>query len=281
MKSKMVEYLHDAQKSKEEAEAARKAAEAAQLACAKYYALYTLSNYVDMEDYRVTEQKQLNAVIDDAVAAINDAKTSDEVDAILADAKAALDEIPTAEEQYLPFDDVKEGDWYENAVRYVYRNDLFKGVSETAFAPRADMTRAQLITALYRLAGEPKVEGKLSFTDVKADAYYAEAVLWGLENGIVKGMTEDTFAPHAPVTRAQAAAMLFRMAGSEKVEEDHLEGFADGKDVPAYAVDAMNWAVANGILTGAQEGEDLVLASFRTIRRCETAAILMRCAELG
>ena len=279
MKSQMVEYLHDTQKAREEAEAARKAAEAAELACAKYFALYSLSNYVDMDDYRVTEQKLVSAAIDDAVAAINAAKTPAEADQALADAKLAIDQIPTAEEQKLPFADVKEGDWFENAVRYVYRNDLFKGVSKTSFAPRAVMTRGQLITVLYRLAGEPKVEGELPFADVKADAYYAKAVLWGVRNGIAQGVVADRFDPNAPVTRGQAAAFLYRYAKAEPVKEDHLEDFADVKTVPAYAVEALNWAVANEILTGAQSGEDLVLAAHRQINRAEVASILMRFCE--
>ena len=278
MKSQMVEYLHDAQKAKEEAEAARKAAEAAELACAKYYALYTLTHYADPDDYRATEQALLADAIDDAVSVINAAETADDVDAALADAKAVIDAIPTAEEMKLPFTDVKEGDWFENAVRYVYRNGLFNGTSATTFGPRQNMTRAQMVAVLYRLAGEPEVKTDVTFTDVKADAYYAKAVAWGAESGVITGVVEGVFAPDAPVTRAQAAAMLFRMAGSEKVEEDHLEGFADVKAVPAYAVDAMNWAVANEILTGALAGDDLILAADRQINRAEVAAILMRIA---
>ena len=276
MKSQMAEYLEDAQKAKEEAEAAQKAAEAAELACAKYYALYTLSEYVDEDDYRETELKLVKAAMDDGIATINAAETPAAVEEALAAAKAVIDTIPTAEEMKMPFTDVKEGDWFEYAVHYVYQNDLFNGVSATEFGPRHSMTRAQMITVLYRLAGQPAVEGTLSFKDVKADAYYAKAVLWGVENRIVKGTTDDTFSPNEPLTRAQAAAMLYRYMGAEPVAEDHLAGFADVKDVPAYAVDALNWAVANGILNGAQDGENLVLAAGRQINRAEVASLLMR-----
>ena len=276
MKAEMAQYLEDAQKAKEEAEAAQKAAEAAELACAKYFALYSLSEYVDEDLYRETELKLVLAAMDDGIATINDAETVEQVNEALAAAQAAIDEIFTAEEMAMPFTDVKEGDWFEYAVRYVYRSDLFKGVSATEFGPRHSMTRAQMITVLYRLAGEPAVNGELTFKDVKADAYYADAVLWGVENKIVTGTTDATFSPNDPVTRAQAASFLYRFAKAEPVEEDHLADFADAKDVPAYAVDALNWAVANELLTGARDGENLVLAARRMITRAEVASLFMR-----
>ena len=137
------------------------------------------------------------------------------------------------------------------------------------------MTRAQLITALYRLAGEEPVEGESVFEDVAPDAYYAKAVIWGTREGIVSGVTETRFDPNAPVTRAQAAAFLYRMSG-EKVEEDHLADFADAQQIPAYAVEAMNWAAARGILNGAGEDGSLILAAHRNVRRAEAAAMIMR-----
>ena len=279
MKSQMAEYLEDTQASKEAAEEARKAAEAAELACAKYYNLYALSKYADKDDYRATEQKLLSAAIDDGISTINAATTAAEADAALAAAKAAIDKIPTAEQQYLPFTDVKEGDWFENAVRYVYRNDIFNGTGDSTFAPRQTMTRGQMIAAVYRLAGEPDAEAADKFTDMKADAYYAKAVAWGVSEGVVNGTSDNSFSPNAPITRAQAAAFLYRYTKAEKVEQDHLQGFADADTVPAFAVEALNWAVANEILTGAQAGENLILAADRQINRAEVASLIMRLSE--
>ena len=279
MKKEMAQYLEDAQKAKEEAEAAQKAAEAAELACSKYEALFALSCYVDADDYRATERELLEATIDAGVKSIGAAASVEEVRAALKEAQTAIDAIPTAEEQKLPFTDVKEGDWYEDAVRYVYRNEIFNGVTETEFAPRATMTRAQMVTALFRLAGEPEVENNAHpFKDVRSGAYYEKAVIWGYQTGIVSGTTDTAFAPDEPVTRGQAAVLLYRLSGDEKVEEDHLEAFADAKDVPAYAAEALNWAVANEILNGAREGEDLFLAAANHIKRAEAAAIIMRIA---
>ena len=180
----------------------------------------------------------------------------EQVETVLAEAKAAIDAIYTAEEMAMPFADVAEGDWFEYAVHYAFTEDIMNGVSKTEFAPRQTMTRGQMLTALYRMANEPEVSGQMKFQDVSADAYYAKAVLWGTQEGIVKGTSEDLFRPNEPVTRAQAVLFLYRYAKADRVAEDHLADFTDGQDVPAYARDAMNWAVAGGILNGAKnDGE--------------------------
>ena len=272
MRCQMAQYLAQTQKTQQEAEAAA-------LSSAKYEALYILSGYADESAYRPRELKQLSAILNESTNAIENASTPEEVETILNQAKASIDAIYTAEEMKMPFTDVYEGDWYEYAVRYVYVNQILTGTGKTAFSPRSEMTRGQMMTALYRMAGSPDVKENAAFTDVKADAYYAKAVAWGVQQGIVKGTSETAFSPDEPVTRAQAVTFLYLYEQAEKVEQDHLAGFADRKDVPAYAADAMNWAAANEILSGAQSGEEVLLAPGRSIRRGEFAELVMRLAE--
>ena len=163
-------------------------------------------------------------------------------------------------------------------VDFVLENGLMVGMSETKFEPNGQVTRAQLVTILYRLAGEPSTEGmKNPFGDVAEAAWYAEAVIWAANEGIVKGVTETTFAPNAAVTREQIAAILYRYAGAEAVEEDHLKNFSDADKISGYAVEAMNWAVAEGLITGMGDG---TVAPKATATRAQIATVLMRyCKE--
>ena len=117
------------------------------------------------------------------------------------------------EEKWInPFSDVKEEQWFYSSVEYVVKQGLFKGVSETEFAPQTPVTRAMLVTVLYRAEGEPQVQSKADFEDVPQDAYYSKAVDWGKECGIINGMSETEFSPDALITREQVATILFRYA---------------------------------------------------------------------
>ena len=106
--------------------------------------------------------------------------------------------IPTAQAAQPPFTDVPSGSWYYNAVTYAYENNLFNGTSATTFSPELSMSRAMLVTVLYRLHGSPEVSGATPFADVPAGEYYTRPVLWANENGIVTGITATTFAPDSP-----------------------------------------------------------------------------------
>ena len=123
------------------------------------------------------------------------------------------------------------------------------GMDETHFAPEGNLTRGQLVTTLYRLAGEPEVAEPATFSDVKAGRYYTEAVAWGEDLGIVKGMTDDTFSPEGTVTREQAATFLYRYVTNYLKQEPgqgaDLKAFADGGKVQDYAKTAMSWAAFN------------------------------------
>ncbi|MBE6946147.1 MAG: S-layer homology domain-containing protein, partial [Ruminococcaceae bacterium] len=175
------------------------------------------------------------------------------------------------------FSDVDTKQWYHEGVCYVIRNGLMNGKSETVFAPNANLTRAELVTVLYRMAGEPNVEDlEHPFTDVADDTWYTDAVIWAYNAEVVKGISETAFAPNANITREQIATILYRYAGAEAVEEDALADFADADKVNNYAVEAMNWAVSVGLINGM---DDATLAPQGNATRAQIATILMRYCE--
>lgn len=175
----------------------------------------------------------------------------------------------------LPFTDVNTGDWFFDYVAYVYANGLMDGTSATTFEPNGTMTRAMLVTILWRMEGEPVVNYLMPFTDVDGGAWYAEAVRWASSEGIVEGVSDTSFAPNAEITREQLAAILWRYAG-EPATAANLAGYADGASVSAYAVDAMRWCVEHGIITGTTAA---TLEPQGTATRAQAAAMLMRFAE--
>lgn len=180
-----------------------------------------------------------------------------------------------AKSHAMPFADVDSGDWYYDAVSYVYANGLMDGTSATTFEPNATLTRAMLVTILWRMEGEPVVNYLMPFTDVDGVAWYAEAVRWASSEGIVEGVSDTSFAPNAEITREQLAAILYRYAG-EPATAANLAGYADGASVSAYAVDAMSWCVEHGIITGTTA---TTLEPQGTATRAQAAAMLMRFAE--
>lgn len=156
------------------------------------------------------------------------------------------------------FTDLDLTEWYHPYTDAVIAGGIMNGVGNGRFDPSAGMTRAMVVTTLYRMAGEPEVTGTTSFTDVQADSYYADAVAWARETGITNGVSETSFAPDAPVTREQAVTFLYRYAaltqGQNPTPEGKLDGFADGKQVTDYAVTAMAWAVGEGMIQGSGDG---------------------------
>lgn len=151
------------------------------------------------------------------------------------------------------FRDVVYGDWYYDAVEYTAEKGWFNGVSQELFAPDMEMTRAMLVTVLYRMAGEPETAAQAAFDDVPADAYYAAAVAWGSENGIVMGISETLFAPETNVTREQMVVFLHRYAvyaGMDVTASTDLGAYPDADAVSEYALEAFGWAVAEEILNG-------------------------------
>ena len=176
----------------------------------------------------------------------------------------------------LPFADVSSSDWFYNDVRYVYEKGIMDGTGADRFSPNAPLTRAMIVTILYRMAGSPSVSGSSDFTDVAAGKWFAKAVAWAAANGIVNGYGDSLFGPNDPVTREQLAAILYRYAvygGMTAVTlEENLGSFADTAQLSAYAIQAMNWAVGQGLINGS--GSNLVPKAQAT--RAQVAAIIHR-----
>ncbi len=178
-----------------------------------------------------------------------------------------------------PFLDVNESDWFYDAVVYAYQNELMDGVGGNRFAPNSATTRAQLVTILYRMEGQPAVSGDLPFTDVEAGTWYTNAVGWAAQNGIVNGVGDETFAPGNDLTREQLVTILYRYAESKGYDVSasaDLAGYPDGEEIQAYAREAMAWAVAENIIQGM---EDDTLKPAGNASRAQIATILMRFCE--
>lgn len=179
-------------------------------------------------------------------------------------------------EAALPFTDVASGDWYAQAVAYVYRQGLMSGTAQDRFSPDLTTSRAMIVTILHRLAGSPAVTGGAAFTDVASGDWYAGGVAWASANGIVTGYGDGRFGPNDPITREQLAAILHRyagFAGQSTAGRADLSGYTDAGQVSAYAADAMGWAVDRGLITGVS-AHTLVPGGSAT--RAQAATILMR-----
>ena len=169
--------------------------------------------------------------------------------------------------------------WAANSVDFMYMNDIIKGnntKNPKLFGPGAKMTRAMLVTVLYRAAGEPSVTGITNkFTDNKQGKYYYNAVLWASNKGIVNGATATTFDPDGNITREQIAAILYRYAGSPSVTGS-LSGYSDQAQVSSFAVTAMQWAVGSGSITGVTSGGKTTLSAKGNATRAQVAVMLHR-----
>ena len=281
IKAELIDYLAEAQAAAEKAEAerkaaeeARKAAEEAALAASKYAASFELAQLLhESETLTGHAREDYAKVIEDAKAAIEAAKTPEEVTAVL---NAAREALKTAGCPSTNFTDVEENGWYHTGVDFMVKNGFMNGVADDAFDVDGNLTRAQLVTILYRIAGEPESTATNPFADVADGQWYTNAVIWAAENGIVKGVNTTTFAPNDQITREQIATILFRYAKAEKVE-GKLAGFPDAEMVSDYAADAMAWAVEQGLINGISESDGKTyLAPQETATRAQIAVILMR-----
>ena len=176
----------------------------------------------------------------------------------------------------LPFSDVTESDWFYDAVTYAYENGLMDGVGTGLFAPNSETTRAQLVTILHRLAGQPAPSGDSGFSDVETGTWYTDAVAWAAQNGIVNGVSDTQFAPGDDITREQLAVILYRYAtyqGYDVSQRADLSGFVDAGTISTYAQEALSWASAQGLVLGF---EDDSLRPQGNASRAQIAAVLMR-----
>lgn len=179
------------------------------------------------------------------------------------------------------FEDVNENDWFYEAVMDAVKNDRFKGTSDNLFSPYLSTERGMIATVLWRMEGEPNSVKPSIFEDVPADAWFHDGVTWANENNeIVKGYGNGLFGPKDTVTRVQIAAILYRYAafkGYDVSKKTNLDDFKDGSQTSDYAVEAMKWAAANGLLIGKGNG---ILDPKGHVTRAETAAILTRFNKL-
>ncbi|MBQ8524531.1 MAG: S-layer homology domain-containing protein [Clostridia bacterium] len=182
-------------------------------------------------------------------------------------------------EEVSPYKDVKVKRWSYADIMYVTENGLMNGTGEGIFAPAETMTRAMVVTVLYRLQGEPQVDVVTKFTDVKPKAWYGPAVTWAAEEEIVNGVGDGKFAPMETITREQLATIIMRYAPMEYIitkETADITGYADYKKVREYAREALSWANAVGLITGVTED---TLAPREGATREQFAAILRRFKE--
>ncbi len=196
----------------------------------------------------------------------------------IAGAASTVTKQPTETEnkaEEITFADVKKDVWYYDAVEYVSKNKIMSG-TDKGFEPDTNMTRAMLVTVLYRIENSPSTVNELVFTDVPDGAWYADAVLWAKENGIIMGVSETEFAPDNNITREQLAAIMYRYAGFKGIDTSNkadISGFGDSRIVSEWAVDSVSWANASGLINGVGEG---LLSPEGLATRAQTAQILMR-----
>ncbi len=176
----------------------------------------------------------------------------------------------------IPFQDVSADDWYYEAVRYAYENNLFNGVADDSFAPQRTMTRAMLVTVLWRIAGEPAHTAAALFEDVAENEWYTVAIAWAAEAGIVEGVSETRFAPTSDLTREQVVTMLQRyhrfVENGDAFPNGELSVYPDAEEVSGWALESVTWAVGAGILIG----RNGTLSPRADAIRAEVADILMR-----
>ncbi len=182
------------------------------------------------------------------------------------------------EEKTPIFSDVTGDDWYYEAAMYVYRKGLMQGTG-VGFEPDGTMTRAMLVSVIYRMENTAEVPSEHTFEDVKPEAWYTQAVAWAAEKGIVQGMSKTEFAPDLYVSREQTATILYRYAAYKKEDmpgNTSLSAYADAETVSEYAVSALQWAVENGVINGEA---DNMLHPKKYATRAQMAAMLMRYCE--
>ncbi|MDD6763099.1 MAG: S-layer homology domain-containing protein [Clostridiales bacterium] len=177
------------------------------------------------------------------------------------------------------FSDVNEKDWFFSDVQYVRGKALMNGISETTFAPNDCTTRGMIVTILWRLDGDPQIVNKIPFSDVISEKYYYNAVGWASANRIVSGYNDTAFGPEDYITREQLAAILYRYASYKELNissNKDINNFKDFEEISEYAVEAMKWANANGIITGITSE---TISPKGNATRCQVAAILKRMCE--
>lgn len=227
---------------------------------------------VDDEDNKYTF-RMANCDVTVTVTFKEEGKTTEDTD------KEEDKDDETTETTKLNFTDVKESDWFYKGVAYVVDKDIMSGVSENEFAPSGKLTRAMLVQMLYNMESRPACDAENAFMDVPVGQWYTDAVIWANDEKIVSGMGEGLFAPNMEITREQMVAMLYNYAkykGYDVTASADLSAFADTASVSAWAQPAMQWAVAEGYISGMGDSQ---LAPQGTATRAEIASVIMRFME--
>ncbi len=176
-----------------------------------------------------------------------------------------------------PFSDVKESDWYYETVKYVSENGIFNGMTEDTFVPGSELTRAMLVTVLYRIEGSPRLESDSIFSDVDLDDWFGVPVIWAAENGIVNGVSDTEFAPNNAITREQIATIMFRYAKAKGYDTTQggmaVREYEDYETISSWAREAMQWAVNSKLINGKTE---TTVNPLDNATRAEAATIIMR-----
>ena len=250
------------------AEENAKAAEEAKLGAAKYYALTKLALAAGKAD--VADED-----IQDLIDAIEAAEDIAAVDAALADALEALDALNSTCPSADFIDAPAKGNWAHEGIDFCIDKGYMNGTAANVFSPDVTVTRAQMVTILYRISGSPDVNFAGTFSDVSYGAWYSNAVEWAAANGVVLGIGEGKFDPEGKITREQIATILYRYSKADKVEGD-LKAFPDGDTAGDFAIDGLVWAVSEGLITGVKNGDVTNLAPKDNATRAQIAAIIMR-----
>lgn len=227
---------------------------------------------VDDEDDKYTF-RMANCDVTVTVTFKEEGKTTEDTD------KEEDKDDETTETTKLNFTDVKESDWFYKGVAYVVDKDIMSGVSENEFAPSGKLTRAMLVQMLYNMESRPACDAENAFMDVPVGQWYTDAVIWANDAKIVSGMGEGLFAPNMEITREQMVAMLYNYAkyrGYDVTASADLSAFADNASVSTWAQPAMQWAVAEGYISGMGDNQ---LAPQGTATRAEIASVIMRFME--
>ena len=234
---------------------------------------YWANLYYYNEDSRALEFQSADKIASDGTAEFAFSHASDYAIVIDTDSHEPVE---------LPFTDVPEGAWYEDAAAYVYKHGLMAGTSATTFAPEVTTSRAMIATILWRMAGSPVVNYAMNYTDVAQGQWYSEAVRWATSEGVVTGYGNGLFGTNDPITREQLATMLWRYAQTEDYdvsigEDTNILSYTDVADLSEYAIPAMQWAVGAGIINGTGDGSTLTPQGQAT--RAQAATVLMRFCE--
>ena len=191
------------------------------------------------------------------------------------------EKTPEKEEAWVnPFKDVKESDWFYDTVEYVNKNGIINGMTEDTFSPSTQLTRAMLVTILYRVEGSPRISSDSKFDDVKDSDWYGAPIIWAAENEIVNGVSETEFAPNNNITREQIAAIIYRYASAKGYDVTRggmaVREFEDYETISGWAKEAMQWAVNAKLISGTTP---TTVAPLENATRAQAATIIMRFIE--